>query len=230
MPRYALLAGALTIAAPAFAQQTPPVQTPPVQTTPVQTRPAPSVNPQAPTPPTPPATTPPATTPAAPVADPTQPTDAESDLPPRSAADTTTVEGSEDTPTTPATQQVAPAATPQAAPAATPQAAPAPALAAPAAQSAAAGPATTPGQIASIVDQEFPTYDVDKDGALSQAEFGTWMVALKKKSDPATTADSPATLAWLGKAFAQADVDRSSSLSSAELIAFLNPAPAQPAS
>jgi len=121
-------------------------------------------------------------------------------------------------------QPAADAASAQAAPAAgtaTAQAAPA-AGAATAAADPAAKPTNEPTQVASIVDQEFGSYDKDGDGKLSQAEFGAWMVALKTKSDPATKADSPETKKWVGAAFAQADTDKNSGLTRTELTGFLS--------
>ena len=109
----------------------------------------------------------------------------------------------------------APATTTDAMPA-TPQAAPQTAAAAPAEQPA------TGSQVAQVVDTEFPTYDKDGDGKLSQVEFSAWMVALKTKSDPATKADSPATKKWNTAAFAQADTDKSKSVSKDELTGFLS--------
>lgn len=86
----------------------------------------------------------------------------------------------------------------------------------------AAAPAATGDQVASVVDQEFPTYDKDGDGKLTRAEFGAWMVALKAKSDPKASADAPATKTWVAGAFKQADTDQSSSVSRTELTGFLN--------
>jgi hypothetical protein len=88
----------------------------------------------------------------------------------------------------------------------------------------AAQPAAGPDQVASVVDSQFGTYDKDADGKLSAAEFGTWMVALKSQTDPATDADSPATKKWNQAAFAQADTDKSKSVTKAELTGFLAPA------
>lgn len=82
-------------------------------------------------------------------------------------------------------------------------------------------PAATGDQVAAVVDQEFATYDKNSDGALSRAEFGDWMVTLKAKSDPSTTADAPATKTWVAGAFKQADADKSKSVSKPELTAFL---------
>lgn len=85
-------------------------------------------------------------------------------------------------------------------------------------------PATTSGEIATIVAREFAAYDKNADGGLSAAEFGDWMVKLKTIADPSVTADAPSTKTWLGAAFAQADLDRSRSVTLAELTGFLSPA------
>lgn len=77
-------------------------------------------------------------------------------------------------------------------------------------------------QVAQVVDTEFPTYDTNGDGELSTAEFGAWMVALKTKTDPTTKAGTPETKKWIATAFAQADTDRSKSLSKPELTSFLS--------
>lgn len=95
------------------------------------------------------------------------------------------------------------------------------AQASPAPATAPARPAATGAEVASIVDGEFPAYDGDHDGRLSQAEFAAWMVALKTVSDPSTRADAPAVRQWVGAAFAQADADGSRSLTRAELTGFL---------
>jgi len=123
--------------------------------------------------------------------------------------------------TAPADPTTAPAQTAQASPA---QATPAqsdPAAAAPA-QTASAQPATKADQIAQVVNTEFPTYDKDSNGALNEAEFGTWMVALKTASDPTTKAESASTKAWVDQAFATADTDKNKSLSKTELTGFLS--------
>jgi hypothetical protein len=88
-------------------------------------------------------------------------------------------------------------------------------------QQAAAQPVSGAAQIAQVVSTEFPSYDKDKSGTLNESEFGAWMVALKEKSDPSTKPDSPATKAWVDKAFASADKDKNKSLSKAELTSFL---------
>lgn len=76
-------------------------------------------------------------------------------------------------------------------------------------------------QIAQVVETEFPTYDKNADGALNSSEFGSWMVALRTASDPATKAGSKEMKAWTSSAFAQADIDKSKSVSKAELTGFL---------
>lgn len=168
MLKHVLLAGAMTIAAPAMAQTTGPTAA----------NPAPAAT----------------TTPAAPT------------------TPATTVDAAPATAATPgATAQAAPAS-PQ-----TTGAAPT--------QQAAAAPTEQPAtgsQVAQVVDTEFPTYDKDSDGKLSQSEFSAWMVALKTKSDPATKAESPVTKKWNTAAFAQADTDKSKSVSKDELTGFLS--------
>ena len=131
------------------------------------------------------------------------------------------------TPSTTTGSAPAQSASPSSAPASsTPvQAAPSPdsaAQAAAAPNSATAAPQTKQEQVAAVVNQEFPTYDANKDGKLDTAEFGSWMVALKTASDPATKADSPATKTWIGQAFASADTDRNKSVSMTELNTFLS--------
>ena len=163
MLKYALLAGVMTIASPALAQQT--TNTAPTQAT---TQNAPQ-------------TQAPAGSPA---------TDAQ------------------------------PAATPM--DSATAAAAPADATQTAAAQPATTQPATGADQVASVVETEFPTYDANKDGKLEKAEFASWMVKLKQASDPKATATDAKTKSWVASAFAQADKDKSKSVSKPELIGFLS--------
>ncbi|AOW22288.1 calcium-binding protein [Sphingomonas melonis TY] len=163
MLKYALLAGVMTIASPALAQQT--TNTAPTQAT---TQNAPQ-------------TQAPAGSPA---------TDAQ------------------------------PAATPM--DSATAAAAPADATQTAAAQPATTQPATGADQVASVVETEFPTYDANKDGKLEKAEFASWMVKLKQASDPKATATDAKTKSWVNSAFAQADKDKSKSVSKPELIGFLS--------
>jgi len=92
------------------------------------------------------------------------------------------------------------------------------------AQTAAAQPAAGADQVATVVQTEFPTYDANQDGKLEKAEFASWMVKLKQASDPKASAESAATKKWVSAAFAQADTDKSQSISQPELIGFLSKA------
>lgn len=83
-------------------------------------------------------------------------------------------------------------------------------------------PAASRDQVTQIVDAEFPTYDKNTDGNLDQAEFASWMVTLKTASDPTTSATSAETRTWVGAAFAQADKDKSKSVTKTELTGFLS--------
>lgn len=82
-----------------------------------------------------------------------------------------------------------------------------------------AAPAAT--QVAQVVDTDFPAYDKDKNGELSQEEFGEWMTKLRSATPGQATAEAD-TKAWAGAAFAQADTDKSKSVSKAELTTFLS--------
>lgn len=85
-------------------------------------------------------------------------------------------------------------------------------------------PAATATEVASIVAREFPSYDRNRDGSLNPSEFSEWMVKLKTIADPSVRADAPSTKTWLNAAFAQADADKSRSLTLGELTGFLSPA------
>ena len=126
------------------------------------------------------------------------------------------------------TTQAAPAS-PQAAPAdpsiAATQAAPAtqPDPATQTAQTTAeAGQPASGTQIAQIVEAEFPKYDKDGKGQLTEKQFGEWMVALRSASEPGVTADKPEVKSWIKQAFAQADKDKSRAVTKAELTSFLS--------
>ena len=71
------------------------------------------------------------------------------------------------------------------------------------------------------MDSQWATYDKDGNGSLSKAEFSEWMVALKAQTDPSAKAESADTKKWVGTAFAQADTDKSKSLSKSEVTGFL---------
>lgn len=87
-----------------------------------------------------------------------------------------------------------------------------------------AQPANPANSVATIVDTEFPAYDANSDGQLDKAEFGKWMVALKDQEMKATGKTLPPqqVTAWADGAFTTADKDKSSSVSKAELVAYLS--------
>lgn len=87
-----------------------------------------------------------------------------------------------------------------------------------------AAPASPANSIASIVDAEFPAYDVNKDGQLDQSEFSRWMLALKDQEMKSTGTMLPAdqVTAWANGAFTTADKDKSSNVSKPELISYLS--------
>lgn len=87
---------------------------------------------------------------------------------------------------------------------------------------AEAGQPASGTQIAQIVETEFPKYDKDGKGQLSEKQFGEWMVALRSASEPGVTADKPEVKKWVKQAFAQADKDKSKAVSKAELTSFLS--------
>lgn len=91
-----------------------------------------------------------------------------------------------------------------------------------ASEPAPSGTAATPAQISQIVDQEFPTYDGDANGSLNDAEFGAWMKKLRVATDPTADPESAEVKAWIGKAYAAADADKSGGVDKAELTAFLS--------
>ncbi|KQM77596.1 calcium-binding protein [Sphingomonas sp. Leaf22] len=87
---------------------------------------------------------------------------------------------------------------------------------------AEAGQPASGAQIAQIVEAEFPKYDKDGKGQLTEKQFGEWMVALRSASEPGVTAEKPAVKTWVKQAFAQADKDKSKAVSKAELTSFLS--------
>ena len=73
--------------------------------------------------------------------------------------------------------------------------------------------------VAAVVAADWNTYDADKNGALSKEEFAKWMIALREKSpQQQPVADINA---WTNAAFAQADKDKSSTVTQTELQTFL---------
>lgn len=119
------------------------------------------------------------------------------------------------TPAEPAAAAAAPMSATPAAPAAPATADAAPAPAAPAAAAPAPG-----AQIADVVGKEFPSYDKNSDGKLSKTEFGSWMFALRKASDPALK-DDAANKTYVAGAFTTADTDKSKTVSKDELTNYL---------
>lgn len=77
-------------------------------------------------------------------------------------------------------------------------------------------------QVAGIVHKEFATYDKDANGGLNQTEFGSWMVALRSATDASVKPESAETKTWVKGAFAQADKDKSKTVTKAELTGFLS--------
>ncbi|HEX7848604.1 MAG TPA: EF-hand domain-containing protein [Sphingomonas sp.] len=110
-----------------------------------------------------------------------------------------------------------------------PQTAPVPTAPAPDAQASNTAPAGQGAQVAEVVSGEFGTYDKNKNGSLSKTEFGAWMTALRTKADPSLKNDA-ANKSWIAQAFAQADTDKSGSVSKDELTNFLSQASGQKAS
>lgn len=207
MLKTVLLATSMLVAAPAFAHETP---TP--ETTQSQPQTLPATNP----------TTPPAT--ADDAAPGTQGSGTVEEAPAATPAPAT--EAAQPTPTQPA-PLAEPAPAQPAAPPAQPDAAATPDTAATgttgAGTAAAAQPAATQDQVAQAVGRDFATYDKDANGMLSDVEFGAWMGALRKTSEPGFVPGSAEANVWLGQAFASADADKSKSVNQAELTTFLTP-------
>ena len=107
----------------------------------------------------------------------------------------------------------------------TAEAAPAPmAEAAPAEPAAPAADTSREANVTKLVEAEFPTYDTDKNGELSQPEFATWVLALQSAAeDKGGTAkkDQAAKAKWAKDAFASADADKNKKISKAEISTFL---------
>lgn len=206
-----LLASSFLIAAPALAQETPmqdstqtAPQTTPGQTDP-QTTPAPTTDDQAP-----------GTTGAGTV----------DDSAAQPAPATTPAPNGNTPPASEATQPTPDAADPNATPDASANAGTAGMMAANTATPAAAPagtPATSATQVAEAVSRDFPGYDKDSNGMLSQDEFGAWMSTLRKASEPTFAPGSPDAQTWVGQAFAATDTDKNQSVSKEELAMFLTP-------
>ncbi|MBY8822708.1 EF-hand domain-containing protein [Sphingomonas colocasiae] len=85
---------------------------------------------------------------------------------------------------------------------------------------AQAAPANSANTVAAVVDNDFPAFDADKNGELSKEEFAAWMTKLRA-AQPNAAAASTDNSAWTEAAFAQADTDKSKSVSKGELTTFL---------
>lgn len=203
MMKSILLASAVMIFAPAFAQDMQDPQVPPTQE-----QPAPDTM----TEPTPQPVPTPSPAPA-PMAEPTPA--------PTPAPDATPDGMAEDEASDPAAE---PQETNQ--PGEVPESAPPPQETAEVGQPASGQQPASAVQIAQIVDQGFPSYDKDADGSLKPEEFGSWMVALRSASEPAFTGESAADKEWIGRALAAADADQSGGITKDELKTFLAPAAA----
>ncbi|GEM_PF-1572446 len=82
--------------------------------------------------------------------------------------------------------------------------------------------ASQPVPAAQIVDQEFGTYDLDKNGQLDEGEFTAWVSKLRKPSaDGAPQEDAQS---WATSLFARADTDADKQISKAEMTSLLSAA------
>lgn len=87
--------------------------------------------------------------------------------------------------------------------------------------SAQPAPVTNPSDaVAAVVAADWEKYDADKSDNLSKAEFTAWMTALRE-SNPAQKAQVTDVGTWTKAAFAQADKDKSNSVTKPELEGFL---------
>lgn len=78
--------------------------------------------------------------------------------------------------------------------------------------------------VTQIIETEFPNYDVDKSGDLSQPEFTAWVLALHNKAEDeqaASKLDATSKAKWAKDAFATADVDKSKKVTKMEMSSFL---------
>lgn len=78
--------------------------------------------------------------------------------------------------------------------------------------------------VAQLVENEWALYDVNTNGALEQAEFGQWMIKLRKANEPTFDGTSQAATAWIAGAFDFADKDDTATVSKPEMVALLTPA------
>lgn len=88
---------------------------------------------------------------------------------------------------------------------------------------AQAAPAPTPAaDPKAVIAQQFPTYDKDSNGTLSQTEFAAWLVEMKTAQNSEKLTPEQISK-WANDSFAKADKDKSKSVTVAELQGFLVP-------
>lgn len=118
----------------------------------------------------------------------------------------------------PAPDQPAPAAQ---APSATP--APMAQDSAPTTAQAQPAPTNSSSAVQTAVNTGFGKYDADGDGNLTEAEFKTWIAALKTDEIKATgqSVNTAEVTAYANAAFASADADKDQKVSKAEVTGFL---------
>lgn len=73
-----------------------------------------------------------------------------------------------------------------------------------------------------VLAQQFPTYDKDANGSLSQVEFAAWLGEMKTAQNPEKLTPEQISK-WANDSFAKADKDKSKSVTVAELQGFLVP-------
>ncbi len=93
-----------------------------------------------------------------------------------------------------------------------------PAAAAP----ATPAPATQTASVEAIIATDFPAYDTDKSGDISEPEFGKWLLELYAKNAAAKPLDEASKAKLTKDAFAKADADKNKKLAKPELIAFFS--------
>ncbi len=88
---------------------------------------------------------------------------------------------------------------------------------------AQATPAPTPAaDPKAVLAQQFPTYDKDGNGSLSQTEFASWLGEMKTAQNSEKLTPEQISK-WANDSFAKADKDKSKSVTVAELQGFLVP-------
>jgi hypothetical protein len=87
--------------------------------------------------------------------------------------------------------------------------------------------ATPASQVAAAVAADWPKYDKGGKGHLNEAEFATWLTALRAAAGKAE--DPIKVKAWADGAFLQADADINQKITPEELTVFLQKKIRQPA-